>query len=397
MARTKKGQAAGAAVLLVIIAAFLVGFIIMVSPQERADILGEDNESTADDSGTIEGAVVEENLLTVSPGRVDYLAQEEIEHPLPVVNIYTRTEAKVLAERNVVYTKKGVFSGEEATFRFLISDLAHTEDVLLNFNVISSEGRLVITLNDEPVYDAEAVLGPIIPINMPKSILREQNIMVISVSSPGLAFWSTNEVSLEKVKIVGEVTDIVAQSSKNIFLVSETEKQNLEKMMLKFQPECVYREVGKLTIAVNGNEIYKGIPDCDLAMVPIEFSPGLVNQGENELVFHTEQGTYLLSHVQIESELKELDFPTYYFELSNEQFEKVEEEEMRVRLEMNFVDVVSRKYGELVINGHIEGFETKEVSYVLDLSPDVVKGNNALKVKPKKTVEIRELKIDLVE
>ncbi|MBU1974131.1 MAG: hypothetical protein KKH52_01935, partial [Nanoarchaeota archaeon] len=239
--------------------------------------------------------------------------------------------------------------------------------------------------------------GSIQPINLPKNSLRDENILKISASSPGVAFWATNEVSLEEVKIIGDVTNIEAQTSKNIFLVSETEKKNLEKVILKFQPECVYREVGKLIVTVNRNEVYNGIPDCDLAMVPIEFSPELVYQGENEIIFHTEKGTYLLSHVLIESELKEVDFPTYYFELSNEQYEEVVDETMRVRLEMDFVDVVTKKQGDLVINGHLSSFETKEVSFVLDLSDDIVRGNNAIKIKPRRTLEIRELKVDLVD
>ncbi|MBU0460521.1 MAG: hypothetical protein KJ597_01920 [Nanoarchaeota archaeon] len=396
MVSKKRGQAAGAAVLLVIIAGLLIGFIVMVSPQDRAEILGEDIDSDSN-LEEIEDAVLEENLLTVSPGRVDYLAQQEMEHPLPVVNIYTQTEAKILAERNIAYAKKGVFSEEVESFRFAISDLGNTENVLLSFKVDSSEGRLVITLNEESIFDAEVNPGSIQPINLPKNSLRDENILKISASSPGVAFWATNEVSLEEVKIIGDVTNIEAQTSKNIFLVSETEKKNLEKVILKFQPECVYREVGKLIVTVNRNEVYNGIPDCDLAMVPIEFSPELVYQGENEIIFHTEKGTYLLSHVLIESELKEVDFPTYYFELSNEQYEEVVDETMRVRLEMDFVDVVTKKQGDLVINGHLSSFETKEVSFVLDLSDDIVRGNNAIKIKPRRTLEIRELKVDLVD
>ncbi|MBU1973975.1 MAG: hypothetical protein KKH52_01105, partial [Nanoarchaeota archaeon] len=154
MVSKKRGQAAGAAVLLVIIAGLLIGFIVMVSPQDRAEILGEDIDSDSN-LEEIEDAVLEENLLTVSPGRVDYLAQQEMEHPLPVVNIYTQTEAKILAERNIAYAKKGVFSEEVESFRFAISDLGNTENVLLSFKVDSSEGRLVITLNEESIFDAE--------------------------------------------------------------------------------------------------------------------------------------------------------------------------------------------------------------------------------------------------
>src|SRR3989344_2166636 len=318
MFRTKRGQssAAGAAVLIAIIAALIVGFVILIPPQERAKLLDEPSTTTPTSPGAAQ------NLLMESPGRIDYLAQKEIEHPLPVINIYTKTEAKVLGEQNEV---------------------------------------------------------------------------VFTVSSPGLAFWRTNELSLQNVKIVADVTSVEAQASKNIFLLSEVEKKNLEKVTLKFQPGCDLDEVGRLTVLVNGKVVYAAVPDCDVALVPIEISPGALNQGENEIIFKTEQGTYLLTHIVIESELKEVDFPTYYFDLTYEEYSDVVDEDKRVRITLEFVDVVARKFGDLEFNGHTKYFDTKEVSYILDVSDDVVQGANALKIKPRKTLEVRQLKIDLVK
>ena len=392
---SKRGQAAGAAVLLIVIVGMLIGFIVMVSPQERADILGENISKSS--GGKITSAAIEKNMLTVYPGRIDYLAQSEIEHPLPVINIFTRTSAEVLDERNVIYTKKGVFSEATGEFKFDIADLANTHNVLLNFRVLTIEGRLIISLNGVDVFDAELSEGNIQPINLPENLLQDSNTLMFTVSSPGIAFWKTNEASLEKVKVIGDVTDVEAQYSKNIFLVSETEWDNLEKIVLKFQPDCIYNEVGRLSVKINENEVYNGVPDCDLAMVPIEFSSDLLYSGENEITFHTEKGTYLLSHVQIISKLKEVDYATYYFELTNEQYEDVVDEDLRLRLNLDFVDVMNRKHGEIVFNGHQDYFDTKELSYTFDLSEDAVRGNNALKIKPGTTLEIRELKVDLVD
>jgi ligand-binding SRPBCC domain-containing protein len=388
----KRGQAAGAAVLVAIIAAILVGFIILIPPEERAKILDDDFEN---DSDTIEEKSSEKNLLTFNPGRVDYLAQKEIEHPLPVVNVFTLTQGKVVAEKNLAHAKRAVFTDESTQFPFSISQLEHTENVLLSFTVKSLVGRLVISLNGELVFDGSAAGIPG-TIKLPKNSLKADNILTFESSSPGAAFWVTNEVFLENIKVVGDVTSVDAQSSKNVFLVSDTEKSNLEKMVLQFQPTCNYGDVGRLKISVNRNEIYNAVPDCDIAMVPIEFSSGLVNRGENEIIFFTEKGRYLLSHVLLESQLKEVEFPTYYFELSHEEYEDAQDERRRVRMELEFVDVTTRKFGEIIFNGHTHHFDTKEVSYTIDLSDDVVQGNNALKIKPRKTVEIRELTVDFV-
>ena len=166
---------------------------------------------------------------------------------------------------------------------------------------------------------------------------------------------------------------------------------------MKFHPQCVYGKVGKLSVEVNGEVLYHAVPDCDLPMVPIEVVPTRINQGENVITFHSEKGTYILSHVVIESKLSEVEFPTYYFDLSNEEFQDIEDEKFRVRLAMSFVDVVASKKGQIVVNGHRKFFDTKELSFTMDLTDDIVKGSNSVKIKPRKTIEVRELRVDLVE
>ena len=388
----QRGQAAGAAILLAIILGVLIMFIVLIPPQERAELLGDTSTSSTNASST-KSTTVEENLLTASPGRIDYLGQRDIEHPIPVVNLYTRTESQIIAEKNIAYISRGVFSEEKSTLTFSLEDLSHTDKVLLAFSVDSFEGRLIITLNGDEIFNGDKVNGPI---SLPKNSLEKDNELIFRASSPGLAFWATTKISLEDIKVVADITTLDAQSSRSVFLVSETEQSNLEKVILKFQPDCHFDQVGPLHISVNGNEIYAAVPDCDLALIPIEFSPSLVHAGENTLVFSTERGSYYISHIIVKSQLKELEFPTYYFELSHEQFQDVQNNRKRVRLELNFVEVAASKYGEFVFNGHVRDFDTREALLVVDLSRDVVDGNNALKVKPRKTIEVRELKVDLV-
>lgn len=391
----KRGQnsAASAAVLIAIIAALLIMFIILIPPQERANLL----DGTGSSGGSIDKTVAQKNVLLENPGRIDFLAQKEIEHPLPVVNIFTRTESAVLAQRNVATVKNGVFSEETVDFPFSIPDLRYTENVLLSFKVNQAQGRIVVTLNGDDVFDAEVTPGAVQPVILPKNTLQEQNTLTFAVSSPGIAFWRTNQASLEKIQVIADVTSLESQASRNVFLASETEKKNLETVELRFQPQCNLLEVGKLKILVNNDEIFNAVPDCEIAMIPLEISPDLINQGENEVIFSTTKGTYQLSHVAILSTLREIDFPTYYFELSTEQYQDILRGNVRLRLTINFVDVIAAKRGELLFNGHQNSFDTKEMSYTLDLSDDAVQGNNVIKIRPKRTLEIRELRVDLVK
>ena len=394
MFSTKRGQsAAGAAVLIAIIAALIVGFVILIPPQERAKLL---DEGTTNDTTVVPG-LVEKKLLDVSPGRIDYLTEKEVEHPIPVVNIYAKTEGKILAQKNVAYAKKGIFSEQTDVLTVVVPDLAHTEHMLLSLDVKEAEGKLIVLFNGEKVFNDEVGSGSLAPISIPQNLLKEENTIAFAVSSPGLAFWRTNEISLDTIKVVADVTSVEAQSSRNVFLVSETERKNLDKVTLQFQPSCDFNKVGLLEVSINGKKVYSSVPDCDLNIISIEFAPEALNQGENEVVFRTEKGDYLLTHILIKSELKGVEFPTYYFDLSYEEYRSVVDEDKRVRLTMNFVDVVARKFGDLEINGHKQYFDTKEVSYVLDLSDDVVQGTNSVKIKPRKTLEVRELRVDLLE
>lgn len=387
----KRGQAVGAAFLVGIIAVLLIAFVILLPPQDRADLLDQDSSSST--SSSVSGT----NLLRETPGRVDYLSQRRIEHPLPVVNVFTRTEGRVLAQKNSAYAKRGAFVDEGSTFTFSVQDLEHTDNVYLGFTVSDHKGLTMITLNGENVFTGTLTEGSITPILLPKNLLQRDNTLSIAVESPGLAFWVTNVAELQDLKIVGDVTDIGGQSSRHTFIVSETELNNMDHANLKFQPSCVQQSVGKLTIRINGNEIYSAIPDCALTMVPIQFSSDLLFEGENDVVFSADAGTYVLSHVVVESKLHDVQFPTYYFDVSNEEYESVTAGNDQLRLQLSFVDVVTRKTGDVVFNGHTRRFETREVSYAIDVSDDIVRGSNSVKIRPRRTLEVRELRVDLVD
>ena len=64
---------------------------------------------------------------------------------------------------------------------------------------------------------------------------------------------------------------------------------------------------------------------------------------------------------------------------------------------LDFVDVVTSKYGVVVANGHQEHFDTKEASIAIDLSTDIVQGTNSVKIKPSKTLELRQIRVDLIK
>ncbi|MBT4651346.1 hypothetical protein HN799_00050 [Candidatus Woesearchaeota archaeon] len=393
IATNKRGQAAAAAVFIAILLGLIIMYIVIIPPSERAELLGEETTTTTSDGTTItsSGADV---LLISKPGKIDYLAQDTIEHPLSSINIFTKTEDKILDEKDSLITKTGLFSKKSANMTFFISDLKNTENHILNFNIKEADGTLYINLNGQEVFAKELSSGQNPVIKLPTSALKEGNFLEFVVSSPGAAFWSTNEYALENIKVVASVTSISAQNSKSTFLISETEKNNLKTVVLEFYPECI-EKTGKLTAWVNNKEIYSGLPSCGAEKIELEVAPELINQGENSLAFKVDEGEYTISPVAIISELEEIEFPTFYFELTNEQYNEIQDEDNTVKLALSFVDIVDINKGDLVINGETVPFEISDASHKIDISNKIVQGSNSIKIRPKKTLEVRELKVTL--
>ncbi|HLD33212.1 MAG TPA: hypothetical protein VJB66_00700 [Candidatus Nanoarchaeia archaeon] len=389
-----KGQAAAAAALIAVIAAMIVLYIIFLQPEDRAELLGEDTfSSSSGRTSSLSSKNV--TLLNESPGRIDFLSQKKIEHSIPTAHVFTQTEGAVLEQKDSMTVERSLFSSKDGMFEFSLADLSNTENVLLSFGVQEPRGQLIITLNDETIVDKEIITANIDPIALPSRALRESNTLTFQVSSPGIAFWRTNRYALVDVQVTGDVTEITARRSRSTFLVSSVEYGNLERIFLKFQPNCNSRTAGPITVYVNEFNIYSGVPDCGVQRLRLEIPITHIQQGENEVTFEIESGDYILSQIAIESELEQVDFPVYYFDLSEDQFRSVQNRTKDVKVRLDFVDTVDRKQGQFIVNGYVTGFDTKELSVEKDISEDLERGSNSVKIRPEKSLDVRKISVTL--
>jgi hypothetical protein len=387
--KPKKGQqmAAGAATLVAIIAGLIVLYILVLPPAEREKLLA-DNETAEKEAGAVKEV---KDILSETPGRLDYLAKKEIEHIIPSINLNIITEASKIKEVNSLYVKRSLFSEEKANISFSISDTANTENILLNFVAAKREGRLIIKLNGNEVFNNEIKSANIEPIKLDEYI-KTNNVLEFSAISPEASFWRTNEYLLENIQIVADIIRREGQESKNIFIISSTEKNSLEKAVLRFNPECVTGLVGPLKVFVNSYEIYSAIPDCGALSPPIEIPEYYFVSGENRLVFRTEEGNYLIDQIKVTSKLKELVYPVYYFEVTDEQYKKVQEKNANITLKLRFVDDIERKRARILVNGHAISLDTYKIDFSQEISRWIEKGNNAVKIEPLQTIDVVELK-----
>lgn len=384
----QEGGAMAAAALIVVITLLIVLYILFLPPAEREKIL------EGEEDGVSEVAEVEV-LLSETPERIYPITQMEFEQILPSVNIFIKVEATELKKLDSLYVSRSLFGDQNAIVEFEILDVEDTKNVLLNFVVQESTGRLIIKLNDNKIYDRKITTANIEPIMLKEGLVEGANVLEFSVSSPGVAFWRTNKYALEDVLITGDVIDRSAQESRVTFVVSESERDNLKKVKLHFYPDCDLAKAGKLEAWINNYNLYSAIPDCGMPNRPIEFSPDKLVVGENQLIFSTEKGSYLIDQIKLTSELEKVEVKTYYFSLTQEEFDDVEDGYLDAVLYMRFTDDETAKEAKIYVNGRIIGLDQTEIEFEKDINNYVVKGNNAIKIEPDKALDVAELEVRL--
>ena len=332
--------------MVAIIALMIILYILFLPPEQRADILGGDGgtpiiipgEGEAEGEG--EGESDEKILLLENPGLLSIQGDDRIHHILPRIKLFEESSGVILDEYNTLTTKRSLFNNQPKLLVLVLEDSKNTKNILIDFNVIKSSGDLVIKFNDEIIYEgysfkfyslphfiyegfsSQGIVGPI---NVKSSLLKQNNLIEFSVSSPGLKFWKRNEYYLEKIKFVATIADVSHLVTKTKFYVSKDELDSAKKMELKFNPRCDQKKVGALTIEINDNEVYQGSPSCNVGE-KFEFSHELIKEGDNNILFSTTKGEYLISHMDLSANVEKREDYAYYFSMDEDYFKEVKEQ-----------------------------------------------------------------------
>jgi len=399
MYKKKKGQQSGsqAAILILLITAAIIIYIMFLPADERRELLDDDYTSSSSGSSNNNDDSTDYNLTLVdeSPGRLDYIARDEYTHEIPAVNLYSTTDAKVLKSVSPFVVKNNWFEKKPHSIEFSLTDPDNSDNLQLSFGASTHTGILTITLNGYTIYEGETSTSTMNPIYLPIDQLSRSNSIDFSVSGVGAAFWKTNKWSLSNIMITGDVTDNSNHNSKNIFSISSTEFFNLEDAELKFATDCEYAKIGKLNIYVNGDSIYSAVPDCGQRNPSIDITKS-VNPGTNELKFLTEKGQILIDQIVVQTNLKELPYPVYYFDLDDEMVDDIEANNTDLNLTLDFTDDYNFKEAKIYINGIRTYMTTREDEYIVNIKPYIEEGTNSIKVEPYgDMIEIRKLLVYL--
>ncbi|NQU98342.1 hypothetical protein HQ533_02655 [Candidatus Woesearchaeota archaeon] len=392
----KRGEQVGAgsaAILIIIIAAILVLYILFLPPEERAELLGEENETDSDDDETESG--YNKTLLKEKIGRLDYLRFDYREHDIPSFRVYSEKEGTALKSVSSLYVSSNLGNKKFYNTTFQV-DTKYTSNIVLSFNVKRSRGRLELYLNGREIFNGVLREGTPAPIELPEAFLDRQNTLAFKVSSPGVAFWRTNEYLLENVLITGDVLDVTHSRSRQFFYISDVEKLNLDAVKLKYYPNCDSREVGPMLIYLNGEEVFSGVADCGIYN-SLFLDKKVIFEDRNELEFVATEGSYLMDRVSVRTELEEILYPVYYFEIEDELFIDDElDEDFNVTMFLRFVNDDEKRL-EYNINGIRRHIRTDELKFDAKLDDYVISGTNSLELVPQTVVDIAELKVILDE
>ena len=128
--------------------------------------------------------------------------------------------------------------------------------------------------------------------------------------------------------------------------------------------------------------------------VKIEISPGRILSGENKLKFQSDNGKMDIDQLKFTSQLKELVYPTYYFNVDEDLYKSVQNNSIDINMTVTFVKTTDFQDIEVELNGRQFSIDNKKRIYTQNIDNYLREENNAITLRPLDgAVEIVEVKV----
>lgn len=380
------------ATIVLIIAFLTVLYLIFIPPESREELLyGEANETT-------EALEEKEELLVESPGWVTPISEYGTRAEIPSVNLFVKSEPKIKSLATSLDIYNSLFSKSSPTLRFALDDLTDLKKATLFFSVSSPKGILLIEINGNNFFSEKIEYSGVKVIEIPTTYLLKSNVIKLSVSSPGLAFWRTNKYLISDLGIKQEYELINSKESRT-FIITEVEKDSAEEVALDYYLYCntpPRKGIANLRIYLNSKEIFNGEIKCISTVQSLEIDPNLLNIGSNELLFVLDEGDFSLNQMNLEILSSNIRYPSYYFTLSKSQADLINENKKEVILKLILENDRKQKNAKIMINNNAIYMKTKEGEYAHTISSYIDQGTNFLQIEPGNSFNIVGLKVLLI-
>ena len=396
MTNYQKGQAAPIMVLILLIALFIILYMLLIPPSERSNLLNRTSDLGGKNVGNIgtSGDSVK-TLLLESPGLVSDIKEDKSIRHINPVNIFVKYEPSIKTISNSLTIEKGSFNQQDQTIFFDVDSLDNIRRAILTFAVQENSGRLTIKLNGNVIFDQEIEDTSLQIINLPTSVLTNKNELVFSVNGPGAAFWRTNKYLLQDIKVKEEYEIYNARESRT-FVLAKDELENIKKSRLDYSVYCNSVDVKDtgFRMYLNDKLLLSEIITCGSGQRGTEITFDKFKEGENELIFVIDDGDYLINDIKLTNELKKSETRTYFFNINSKDFFDTQDGLKDVFLQMSF-DKDGSKISEIWINDFVIYMNTDTDSFSENISDLIEEGQNFIRILPSNEFLIRSLRISL--
>lgn len=382
MLTARRGQSTNrVGTMILLITVILLLYILFLPPQDRDQILYNESDPLNGDFNES----ITERLLDVEPGDLEYVDRERRRHSIPAYSVSSQVEGVQLLRENSASPQRSLFNERRPTYQFTTTP-SLTDDVLLTFNVESASGELTVRLNGEPIYVDHVSKGSITPISIDKDRLASSNNLTFSVSSPGVAFWATNQVQLENVQVTADVRDTSRNRNHQTFYIPQDDYSRIERVEAQYIATCTEADVEGFDITVNNYVLFEGIPDCALQSKK-SFDPGVLKPGQNTLMTTIEQGSVLVDRFRVTTYFGDTEEKTYYFEVDDEYFHDAQngseiDGDVSINASFTFADDDEKQFNYFV-NGRRTSITTREPSLTRSIENRVLEGTNVVRIEPR--------------
>ncbi len=371
--------------LIILMGILITVYMLLIPPEAQKDILEKGTIQDNYGQGTPSDKIIT-NLLVESPGLVfsDSAQKEKIK--IPPVNLFAKKTQNIITLANALSVSRSLFNNNFQDLNFKIEDIANTNKLKLFFNIISSKGSLVIYLNNQIVF--RGIVGnENLPLEIPVSNLKNDNVLRVEASSPSWRFLSVNEYALKDIKLIKEVSSENKKETRQFSL----EKDKIKEATLNYFINClnVNDDQGIIKIFLNDFNLHLGQIICDASEQVIDIPKNYFKDEQNKLSFESEKGNYVLEQIELEIDSESQKVPIYFFDAKEEDLNY--EIELKMDLVPNEED--ERSSATIIINDERITLDTDRNIYSRDISNLIKKGENFIKIIPRNKFEIRSLEI----
>lgn len=385
--RGKKAQSAvEVSVLIFLIAVAMVGYIILLPQEDRNELLGESTTTTGTNVGESDGS---ETLLSESPGEVSSSKSSTQTRSLEPIRLYSTTESNSKTLASSLSVSRNILQNNYKTITFDVDNLESLEALQLLFLISESKGDLLISLNDELIYEGELTSNQL-PLELPLDNIQEEGNELTLSTSLAWNIFSPNYYLLQDIQLLQDYT-VADTSAARTFSVEDPSE--VSSATLTYFITCNADEDGILSISLNSHEVFSDRIFCSyLNERELSLDEDYLQIGNN-LKFEISDGDYNIEELEVAVKSKSRDYPSFSFDVDSDLYSEISSGEKDVYLQMSFSDAESEKSGSILIQEYSFSFSTESDSYEKKITSYIDDGANTITLQPTADFEIDNLKV----